>query len=386
VPSRSIWQKKVRAAALEFAGCFLDKTGASYYSLQRNNHMHNNTAQTRDAGMVPEGRTLMLPPLQKKVHDFFQSRKDLIFETHINSGFFQSVLMPMIRIDAEQTGRGTLLIVSSPKEAEDMQRENPGGIVAETPERIIDGLRGGSGDFHGVKRVVIACPQEEACAGFSADILFIYSRTGFSPQTLIFTEKLHPGLRSIRKLLSRPKIIEKKDIILLKNHKENTQFPWEEVEDFLRCAGRDIYGENAGALLAYRKIFTKNVSLLNRSNVAAYLLKLAFESKDQARPPAPAGESRYGQKNRSRPDMRMLFFGLGKNRKIFPRDISGLILGRFPEMDKNDIGEIRILDSYSFVEVAENHVQTVIEALNGTEYRGKTLAVNYARKKEALGK
>jgi ATP-dependent RNA helicase DeaD len=348
--------------------------------------MHTyNTAQTRDAGMVPERRTLMLPPLQKKVHDFFQSRRDLVFETHINSGFFRNVLMPLIRVDAEQTGRRTLLVVPSPKDAEDMQRENPGGILAETPERIIDGLRGGNGDFRAVNRVVIACPEEEACAGFSADILFIYSRTGFSPQTLVFTGELHPGLRSIRKLLSRPKIIGKKDLILPGGHKGNTQVPVEEVEDFLRRASRGMHEENAGVLLLYRKIFTKNISLLARSNVAAYLLKQAFENRAAAHAGSP-GEARYEQKNRSRADMKMLFFGLGKNRKIFPRDISGLILGKFPEMDKNDIGEIRILDSYSFVEVAENHVRTVIEALNGTEYRGKTLAVNYARKKEAVGK
>jgi ATP-dependent RNA helicase DeaD len=337
--------------------------------------------------MVSGGRTLMLPPLQKKVHDFFQARKDLIFETHINSGFFQNVLMPMIRVDAEQTGRKTLVIVSSPQEAENMQGENPGGgIAAESAERIIDKLRGGNVDFQAAKRVVIACPQEADCAGFAADILFIYSRTGFSPHTIIFTEEIHPGLRPIRKLMARPKIIEKKEIILLKNHDENTERSLEGLEDFLQRITGNIYGENAGVLRMYRKLFTKNVSLLNRSNVAAYLLKLAFENKDPSRLREGIGESRYEQKNRSRADMRMLFFGLGKNRKIFPRDISGLILGKFPEMDKNDIGEIRILDSYSFVEVAEHHVEAVIEALNGAEYRGKTLAVNYARKKEALGK
>jgi ATP-dependent RNA helicase DeaD len=126
----------------------------------------------------------------------------------------------------------------------------------------------------------------------------------------------------------------------------------------------------------YRKLFTKNTPFFSRSTLAAYFLKLLLE-KNGGLSPRPAA-----RRTQPQTDMRMLFFGLGKNRKVFPRDISGLILGKFPEMDKSDIGEIRILDSYSFVEVTESRAQAVIDGLNGSEYRGKTLAVNYARKKE----
>jgi hypothetical protein len=338
---------------------------------------------------VSGGRTLILPPLQKKVHDFFQARKDLIFETPISSGFFQSVLVPLIRVDAEQTGAKTLLIVSSEQEAEELRQEDcGGGILMETSKKIIDGLRGGDRSFQSVKRVIIACPRKDACAGFAADVLFIYSRTGFSPHTIIFTAELHPDMRSIRKLLSRPKIIGRNDIILLRNNEENMRISGEEAGDFLReISGKIKIYEDARVLRMYRELFTKNVSLFNRSNVAAYLLKQVLENAGQAGFRAESGEGQRGeQHSRPRSGMRMIFFGLGKNRKIFPRDISGLILGKFPEMDKNDIGDIRILDSYSFVEVAEEHVQTVIGVLNGTEYRGKTLAVNYARKKEAVGR
>ena len=85
-----------------------------------------------------------------------------------------------------------------------------------------------------------------------------------------------------------------------------------------------------------------------------------------------------------RKNMKMLFFGLGKNRKVFPRDITSMILNMFPKMDQSDIGEIRILGSYSFVEVAEKQAEDIIAALNGSEFRGKILSVNYARKKDKL--
>ncbi|MCL1818806.1 MAG: DbpA RNA binding domain-containing protein, partial [Spirochaetaceae bacterium] len=201
---------------------------------------------------------------------------------------------------------------------------------------------------------------------------------GFTPHTLVFTDKLHRSMHPVKKVLARPKIIAKKDIIIVNGGGQaNAGFSPESARDFLREAQRKIYAEDPGVLLLYRKLFTQTVPLLGRSTVAAWLLKYIVEKDDSLPRPSPAS-----RRTPSRPDMRMLFFGLGKNRKVFPRDISGLILGKFPEMDKNDIGDIRILDSYSFVEVTENLASAVIEALNGTEYRGKTLAVNYARKKE----
>jgi ATP-dependent RNA helicase DeaD len=185
----------------------------------------------------------------------------------------------------------------------------------------------------------------------------------------------------------RPKIIGEKDIIILKSNQENTQVSTGEVQSFIHKINREVYSEKAGVLLMYRKLFTKNVSLFSRTSVAAYLLKQAFEKQKQENLRQFRGEFRNRQQQQQpRTDMKMLFFGLGKNRKVFPRDICGIILSKFPEMDKDDIGDIRILDSYSFVEVAETWAQTIIDGLNGTGYRGKTLAVNYARKKEMAPK
>jgi hypothetical protein len=73
-----------------------------------------------------------------------------------------------------------------------------------------------------------------------------------------------------------------------------------------------------------------------------------------------------------------LFVGIGRNRKVFPREILGFINAK-TEVSRDDIGSIRILDNYSFVQVRTSAADTLIQALNGQNFRGRTLTVNYAR-------
>jgi RNA recognition motif-containing protein len=40
------------------------------------------------------------------------------------------------------------------------------------------------------------------------------------------------------------------------------------------------------------------------------------------------------------------------------------------------------LDNYSFIQVRTTVADTIIEALNGKSFRGRTLAVNYARNRK----
>jgi hypothetical protein len=76
-----------------------------------------------------------------------------------------------------------------------------------------------------------------------------------------------------------------------------------------------------------------------------------------------------------------LFVSIGRNRKVFPREIIGLLNAK-AQVTRDDIGGIRILDNYSFVQVRNDVADTVIRALNGQNYRGKTLTVSYARPKK----
>jgi len=50
---------------------------------------------------------------------------------------------------------------------------------------------------------------------------------------------------------------------------------------------------------------------------------------------------------------------------------------------REDIGIIRILDNYSFVQVRDVKADEIIATLTGHKFRGRTLTVNYAKPKNA---
>jgi hypothetical protein len=142
------------------------------------------------------------------------------------------------------------------------------------------------------------------------------------------------------------------------------------------------------ALYEYQSLFKKETSLFNRSKAAAYLLMLCDQGKtlrltNYRRPPS----SRPGR-NEDRPDVQrypledkesaQLFFSVGRSRKVFPREILGIINTK-TAIPKEDIGAIRILDNYSFVQVRDSAAEKIIEALNGMNFRGRPLTVNYAK-------
>ncbi|GHT52883.1 RNA-binding protein [Spirochaetia bacterium] len=167
----------------------------------------------------------------------------------------------------------------------------------------------------------------------------------------------------------------------------------------------------------YRALFKKEVPFSRRSWMAAYLLMLLDQGQgntgrfdrnrdrsadrssrnfegtvpadagggnSQKSRPSPRTESQ-NETNREPPrpplpekESRRLFISIGRNRRVFPREILGLITVK-AEISRDDIGAIRIMDNYSFVQVRDSVADDIIEALNGQPFRGRTLTVNYAR-------
>jgi hypothetical protein len=155
----------------------------------------------------------------------------------------------------------------------------------------------------------------------------------------------------------------------------------------------------------YRSLFKGEISLFRRSWASAYLLMLFDQgalgrpdknknrkngeerprsggydaAKKQARDGEPRAEpQRYPL---AEEESRRLFISVGRNRRVFPREILGLINTK-TAIPKEDIGAIRILDNYSFVQVRDTVADQIIEALNGMNFRGRTLAVNYAKSRK----
>ncbi|MDR0688831.1 MAG: DbpA RNA binding domain-containing protein [Spirochaetaceae bacterium] len=157
----------------------------------------------------------------------------------------------------------------------------------------------------------------------------------------------------------------------------------------------------------YRDVIKKEVSFFKRSYFAAYLLmeldqqgggKRYGGTGRNGRPyrenPAygykygdgsdAAGEGQKGDYPLAEEDSVKLFFGAGRSRKVFPREILGLIISK-TSTAKEDIGAIRILDNYSFVQVRNTVADDIINNLNGSVFRGRPLVVNFARIKKDAG-
>ena len=180
-----------------------------------------------------------------------------------------------------------------------------------------------------------------------------------------------------------------------------------------------LHKETDFALLKeYKKIYRKKIFLLSRSDVAAWLFMYydqretprLRDNKKPARPEAKTGSVKDKPSSESKPsregkpssegkppvegkpaaedkpfeitlveeESKRLFISIGKNRRLFPRDIITLIMSK-TSVAREDIGIIRILDNYSFVQVRDTKADEIIEKLTGLRFRGRTLTVNYAK-------
>ena len=152
----------------------------------------------------------------------------------------------------------------------------------------------------------------------------------------------------------------------------------------------------------YRKLFKKNVPFALRMYVAAYLAKNASggsrrESYRNSRESfrernAAKGDAHFSRESRPEREAQTprvtieedlastVFISIGRNRRVFPRDLIGLIVQN-AGIERTRIGNIRVLDNYSFVQLYTEDCDKVISALDGFEYRGRQLSVSFSRKK-----
>ena len=149
-----------------------------------------------------------------------------------------------------------------------------------------------------------------------------------------------------------------------------------------------VHSDTDPALLGeYRRLYKKEISLFRRSWAAAWLFMYYDRhegGKDQTREgKTPAStSSAVGEADSTLPEetSKRLFISIGKNRRLYPREIITLISSK-TSAAREDIGSIRILDNYSFVQVRDTKADEIIQSLNGLRFRGRTLTVNFAKPK-----
>lgn len=192
-------------------------------------------------------------------------------------------------------------------------------------------------------------------------------------------------------------------------NKRESEINMDSVAAFLQDAVDKVKTqENPDLLTDLKKVFKKNVPLTLRNYVAAYLVKETVKHfhgtyrsrKDNIRErdnrkvvrerPAreqKAVESTPAEERQPRPRVQIdpalaatIFISIGRNRRVFPRDLVGLLVGG-AGLDRDRIGDIRVLANYSFVQLFSEDAEKAIAVLNGYDYRGRKLAVSYSRQK-----
>ncbi len=194
-----------------------------------------------------------------------------------------------------------------------------------------------------------------------------------------------------------------------------------QLEDFLQTATNKVRTtENVDLLSDLNKLFKKNVPLTVRKYVIAYLLKEALkhyhpfnnrrdrfernernDRNDRSERNTQRGERNFRSERTSetseaaateeeRPrhprveipedQATSIFISIGKNRRVYPRDLVGILIA-IAGIDRERIGDIKVLANYSFVQLYTADAQTAIDKLNGYDYRGRKLAVSYSRQK-----
>ncbi|MBP5519660.1 MAG: DbpA RNA binding domain-containing protein [Treponema sp.] len=194
-----------------------------------------------------------------------------------------------------------------------------------------------------------------------------------------------------------------------------------QLSEFLESAtDRVRTSENVDLLSDLNKLFKKNVPLTVRKYVIAYLLKEAlkhyhpfgnrrdrFERNERNERSERNNRSRQERSFRQERTERVsepvaevseeerprhprveipeneatsIFISIGKNRRVYPRDLVGILIA-IAGIDRERIGDIKVLANYSFVQLYTSDAQTAIDKLNGYEYRGRKLAVSYSRQK-----
>lgn len=348
--------------------------------------------------------------LQQKIIPLILKRKNIVVEASEGSGKTATFILPLVKLISKgKKGIKAVVITSNPDQVKRASREllkyserrnreftfwaiaykksrpkqgaRPGAfpdVLIGTPDKVIDNIRRGVLDFSHLQIAVIDAPHIDGQPGFNKDVFFIFSKFPQKIQTILFSPSLadrnyalisllsHPHIIPVEKRQKQPdEVIKIEETNKVQNKKENLPINQEiAIQSIGKIVKRIKEEENPFELNHYRKLIKKNVPLSLRSYFSAYLFKESLAVN-------------IGNKSN---EFTRLFISIGKNRKIFPKDLVALFTTKL-NLTKNQIGVVKVLDNYSFLEISSGVAERAISVLSGFNYKGKYISVNYARKK-----
>lgn len=194
-----------------------------------------------------------------------------------------------------------------------------------------------------------------------------------------------------------------------RNFRQNREIDLDQAANYLKDVVSKVKA-TPDELEALKKVFKKNVPFTMRSYVAAYLLRNAggaifrfnkfneredFHANREERfnryerneaQTEEAGETEAAPRERftrvqiPAENSEVVFVSIGRNRRVYPRDLVGLFIS-VAGVEKERIGDIRVLANYSFVQLFKEDAEKAIAALNGHVYRGRPLSVSYSKQR-----
>lgn len=271
-------------------------------------------------------------------------------------------------------------------------------VIVTTPARLIDHIRRDNIDLSHVSSCTIDATGGTDVEQFNADLHFIYTKLPKNSVTTAFVSKLGQQGEELMDLMRRPSSVS---VESWRDTAEPNSEPTEErrmadkrpfdkdelkakIKEIIRAIHSD---EDPADLNAYKRFVKKNVSVFTRGYFTAYLLKYsgvqAPRSQDQTRGERSRGRSsgaKPSEAKSSDPNKASIFVSIGRNRRVHSRDLVTLFTST-DGVTESDLGQVKVLDNYSFVEIETAKAQQAIDALNGSDFRGRKLTVNFARKR-----
>lgn len=138
-----------------------------------------------------------------------------------------------------------------------------------------------------------------------------------------------------------------------------------------------IEEEDLAPYLALLQPLIRGHSAAEVAAALAALLRRAERGAGRLQAEASAGKEDSGSEARP-PAWTRLFLSVGKRDGIAARDLLGAIAGE-AQVEGRQVGRIEVRDAFSRVEVQDSVAQRVIQALNGTSIRGRSVRVDYDR-------
>ena len=345
--------------------------------------------------------------LQKSIIPLALDEENIIAETGENAGKTVSYIIPsIINLDESNPGLKILVIVPSVEDVKKvseqyklfcregaekvsvvafLEENNTKGelavlekkpdILISTPDKIIDHIRLGNFNIDSIRTCIVDCGDDQYI-GFSNDIEFIHSAFSVLTRFWVFT-KDREMIPIFHHLLVDPQIIYSDRGIkssTSERQEEKMEFGADQeakYAELIKKMVKSIKGdEDPEEMNQYKKLVKRNVPFTMRGYFSAYLFKLFVTNTKSGHTPS---------QNRADKEYKSLFFNIGRTRGLNPQALLRFIAAT-AEIDSAEIGQIKVHDNYSFVDVAEPYVQKVIDSLNSKLYRGRTLAVNFAKK------